>query len=415
MNERAFVLCGGLGTRLREAVADVPKVLAPIAGRPFLDLFVGALHRGGIRRIVLLAGHLGDQVEAYVRGPLRAAYPDVEVAVSIETTPLGTAGALQNARKLIDGTFLLVNGDTFLELDAPALLAAHRTAGSVVTIAGTEVHDASAFGSLDVVDGAVRGFREKGTAGPGLVNAGVYVLEPQVLDAIPSGRAVSLERETLPALLAGGKNVGAVKLPGSFVDIGTPDRWSALSHIEQTIRDSIATKERLLTIMPQIAAAAELLVACYRAGGKAIFFGNGGSAADAQHLAAEMESRFAFDRAPLPALALNANSSTVTAVGNDYGYDHVFARPLRAHAKPGDVAVAISTSGTSKNVLAAARIASELGLKLIALTGENSGPLAEFADVSIAVPSRTTARIQECHILVGHLLCGLIETALFQP
>src|SRR5439155_18819548 len=167
---------------------------------------------------------------------------------------------------------------------------------------------------------------------------------------------------------------------------------------------------RLLTIMPQIAAAAELLVACYRAGGKAIFFGNGGSAADAQHLAAEMESRFAFDRAPLPALALNANSSTVTAVGNDYGYDQVFARPLRAHAKPGDVAVAISTSGTSKNVLAAACIASELGIKLIALTGAHSGPLAEFADVSIAVPSRTTARIQECHILVGHLLCGLIET-----
>ena len=187
-----------------------------------------------------------------------------------------------------------------------------------------------------------------------------------------------------------------------------------VQHIEATIRDSIATKERVLVLAPQIAAAAELLVACYRSGGKAIFFGNGGSAADAQHLAAEMESRFAFDRAPLAALALHANSSTVTAIGNDYGYEDVFSRPLRAHARRGDVAVAISTSGTSRNVLAAARIKHELGIRLIALTGENTGPLGAYADVVIGVPSRSTARIQESHILIGHLLCGWIEHALFE-
>lgn len=184
--------------------------------------------------------------------------------------------------------------------------------------------------------------------------------------------------------------------------------------VEQSIRASLSVKEGLLGLVPTIARAAELMVECYQNGGKTIFFGNGGSAADAQHLAAEMECRYAFDRRPLPALALHANSSTVTAVANDYSYQDVFVRPLRAHARPGDVAIAISTSGTSKNILAAARLKQELGIGLIGLTGENGGPLGEFADVVIAVPSRVTARIQECHILVGHMLCEWVEDSLFK-
>jgi D-sedoheptulose 7-phosphate isomerase len=155
------------------------------------------------------------------------------------------------------------------------------------------------------------------------------------------------------------------------------------------------------------------LVNAYRAGNKAIFFGNGGSAADAQHLAAEMEGRFAFDRRPLPSVALHANVSTLTAIANDYAYEQVFARPLRAQARPGDVAVAISTSGTSKNVVAAAKLRRELGIQVIAMTGEGGGTLAEHADVLIAVPSRHVARIQESHILAGHLLCEWVERELF--
>lgn len=184
--------------------------------------------------------------------------------------------------------------------------------------------------------------------------------------------------------------------------------------IDSSIRDSIDTKQRLRELGPQIAAAAELLIECYRHGGKAIFFGNGGSAADAQHLAAELECRYAFDRKPLAALALHTNTSTVTAVSNDYAYEDLFARLLRAHARPGDVAVALTTSGTSKNVLAAARLREELGIKVIGLTGENGAPLGQHADVLIAVPSRVTARIQESHILVGHMLCEWLEQALFE-
>jgi D-sedoheptulose 7-phosphate isomerase len=184
--------------------------------------------------------------------------------------------------------------------------------------------------------------------------------------------------------------------------------------IDKLLGDSIAAsvalkQEVLATLAPQIGVAAELLATAYRSGNKAIFFGNGGSAADAQHLAAELECRFAFDRNPLPALALHGNTSTLTAVANDYRYEQVFARLLMAHARPGDVAVAITTSGTSKNVLAAARQRAELGIKLIALTGANGAALAPYADCVIAVPSTDTPRIQEAHITIGHVLCQWVE------
>jgi D-sedoheptulose 7-phosphate isomerase len=184
--------------------------------------------------------------------------------------------------------------------------------------------------------------------------------------------------------------------------------------IDKLLADSIAASVALKqkvgeTLGPQIRAAAKLLAAAYTAGNKAIFFGNGGSAADAQHLAAEMECRFAFDRRPLPALALHANTSTLTAVSNDYQYEQIFARLLQAHARPGDVAVAISTSGTSKNVVAAARCKTQLGIKLVALTGQNGSVLAPFADCVIAVPSNDTPRIQEAHITIGHVLCQWVE------
>src|SRR5450432_4273 len=184
----------------------------------------------------------------------------------------------------------------------------------------------------------------------------------------------------------------------------------------ESFEASIALKRRLLeTALPAVRTAAEILVNAYRTDRKVLFFGNGGSAADAQHLAAEMEGRFGFDRRPLPALALHANVSTLTAIANDYSYEQVFSRLLTAHARPGDVAVAITTSGASKNVLAAARLKQELGIKLVALTGENGAALAPFADVVIAVPSRDTARIQESHILIGHILCEFVERSLFVP
>jgi D-sedoheptulose 7-phosphate isomerase len=174
-----------------------------------------------------------------------------------------------------------------------------------------------------------------------------------------------------------------------------------------------AKRATLAALLPAMVAAGEALIACYRGGGKAMLCGNGGSAADAQHLAAEFVGRFLTERRPLPALALHANSSALTAIGNDYGYDQTFARQVEAFARPGDVVVGLTTSGNSGNVVEAFRRAHALGLRTIALTGRSGGKLREHADYLLNVPSDETPRIQECHILMGHCLCEAVEQALF--
>ncbi len=155
--------------------------------------------------------------------------------------------------------------------------------------------------------------------------------------------------------------------------------------------------------------AALLITRCLRNGGKVLFFGNGGSAADAQHLAAELVGRFVRERAGLPAIALTTDSSILTAVGNDYGFEQVFARQIQALGRAGDVAVALSTSGNSANVLEGVKEARKRKLKTIGLTGKDGGALAQRADVAVTIPSTSTARIQECHIAIGHLFCELVD------
>jgi D-sedoheptulose 7-phosphate isomerase len=183
--------------------------------------------------------------------------------------------------------------------------------------------------------------------------------------------------------------------------------------LRKNIQSSIEVHSRLLeACLPALSGAAEALIAAYRSGHKAIFFGNGGSAADAQHLAAEFVGRYLLERPPLPALALHANTSSVTAIANDYGYDQVFARQLQALAAPGDVAVGISTSGNSRSVLEALAVARKMGVATIGLTGASGGRMREMVDVLIAAPSSETPRIQECHVLVGHALCDAVEQAL---
>jgi D-sedoheptulose 7-phosphate isomerase len=185
--------------------------------------------------------------------------------------------------------------------------------------------------------------------------------------------------------------------------------------VRAAIAASIAAKEALLADEEAVAAvarAAATVSASLAGGGKVWLFGNGGSAADAQHIAAELVGRFGPDRRALPAEALTTNSSILTAVANDYGFDEIFARQLEASARPGDVAIGISTSGASENVLRGLRKARELGLETVALTGGNGGALRDAAAECIVVPDSETPRIQECHLLIGHVLCQLVEAAL---
>lgn len=159
--------------------------------------------------------------------------------------------------------------------------------------------------------------------------------------------------------------------------------------------------------------AAELMTETLSQGGRVLFCGNGGSAADAQHLAAELSGRYLKDRKPLDGVALTCNSSAVTAVANDYGYEEAFARQVEAHGRRGDVLVAISTGGNSPNVVNAAKRAKDIGISVVAMTGSSECELAGFADVVIAVPSTNTPRIQEMHIFAGHTICEIVEDNLF--
>lgn len=174
----------------------------------------------------------------------------------------------------------------------------------------------------------------------------------------------------------------------------------------------LATSEAL---KPGVMEAAAAVIQSLQTGGKVLFCGNGGSAADAQHLAAEFEGRFLRDRRPLPAMALSTNSSSVTAIGNDYGFEQVFARAVEAHGRTGDVLVCISTSGDSPNTVRAAEVARSRGLRVVSLTGEGGGKLARNSDVVLAVPSKATPRIQEMHILLGHIICEIVEDHFAQP
>ena len=183
--------------------------------------------------------------------------------------------------------------------------------------------------------------------------------------------------------------------------------------IAQLEESAEVKRQTIETAVDSIEAAAQMLIDCYRTGGKVLLCGNGGSAADAQHLAAELISRLKLERAAIPALALTTNTSLLTAIGNDYKYDLVFVRQVEAFGRAGDVLIAISTSGESENVIKAVEFSRMQGIKSIALTGAKGGRLAEKVDIAIKIPSDNVQRIQECHITVGHILCELIESALY--
>ena len=184
--------------------------------------------------------------------------------------------------------------------------------------------------------------------------------------------------------------------------------------IQRQLLDSSKTlAETAQTQLPTLEKAAEALIATFRAGNKIMTFGNGGSACDAQNFADELVGRFERNRPPLPAISLTVNTSDLTSIANDFGYENVFSRQLEAHAKPGDIAVAISTSGNSANVLKAVEAAKKKNLLVIGLTGRKGGKLKDLCDLCVCVPSDTVARIQEAHIAVIQIWCGLIEDALF--
>jgi len=185
--------------------------------------------------------------------------------------------------------------------------------------------------------------------------------------------------------------------------------------VKKCIRASIEVKSKVISdekLLSQVVKLAEACVASLESGGKIIFCGNGGSFADAQHISAELTSRFLFDRPSLASIVLGANSSSISAIGNDYGYENVFSREIESIANKSDIIIAITTSGNSKNILKALDIAKSKGILSFVFTGQSNGKLEDFCEV-LNIPSNDTARIQECHILIGHIICQIIEDKIF--
>jgi NDP-sugar pyrophosphorylase family protein len=218
----ALVLCGGFGTRLRSVLGTLPKVLAPIAGRPFLAYQLSFLRGQGLTDVVLCTGHAADQVEACCGD---GSHWGLRLRYSREPRPLGTAGALKHAQSLIGSNpFLVLNGDTFVGADLARLVRDHTASDAALTLAVAEVADLARFGAVTLdPDGRVTAFGEKGRSGPGRINAGIYAADAAVLGRIPSGGAVSLEYDVFPALV--GKGLRGTTISGPFLDIGTEETY----------------------------------------------------------------------------------------------------------------------------------------------------------------------------------------------
>ena len=194
------------------------------------------------------------------------------------------------------------------------------------------------------------------------------------------------------------------------------NRNDMIDLIKERINSSIEVKRKILqneVLLQNLEQAVEMITLCFKTGNKVFFCGNGGSAADAQHLAAEFSGRFYFDRAPLPAEALHCNTSYLTAISNDYNFDIIYSRLIAGLAKKGDVLVGLSTSGNAKNVVQSFEKAKEMGVYTIGFTGESGGLMKDLSDILLNVPSNNTPRIQESHILIGHIICEFVEKAIF--
>lgn len=231
-----------------------------------------------------------------------------------------------------------------------------------------------------------------------------------VADALPDVRAVAKWVTRLPG---GG---GAVREVADRVISSRQNTDPAIEWARQSVWQSLEVKQAIAgseQLLSQIVRVARAMTEVLRGGGRVFFFGNGGSAADSQHLAAELVGRFARERRALPAMALSVNSSVVTAIGNDYGYEQVFSRQLEGLARAGDMAIGITTSGNSANVIRAIEAGRAMGLRTVAMTGARGGQIRAAADECLCVPSPLTPRIQEGHILIGHMLCEYVERALF--
>ena len=416
------------------AISDRPKAMAQVAGRPFLEWLLLSLLRNGVARVTLCTGYMSGLIKDHFGDGTQLG---MRIAYSQEAAPLGTGGAVRAAAEERPARrYLVLNGDSYCAFDLPKFVTEHKAKNARASLWLTQVRDSLMYGRVGLGYGmSIESFAEKSpVGGPALVNAGVYLLEAEVVHGIEAGRPVSLEREVLPGLV--GKGLYGVPGNGPFIDIGTPSSYiqaedllrEELSRLEsesrsprdvaqvaQRLLETSALQRRIAEELPTgVMAAARVITECFKRGGKIMLCGNGGSAADCQHMAAEFVSLLSprFERPALPALALTTDTSFLTAFANDRGFEGIFERQLRALGRPSDILIAISTSGTSRNVVRAVNAARELGITTVGLLGEG-GVLTSMVDWAIVVPSRNTQLVQEGLLPIEHVICDLVERSLY--
>jgi phosphoheptose isomerase len=409
--------------------------MADVGGRPFLEWILGGLRRQGIREVTLSTGYLGEVIAGYFGDGERMA---MKISYSKDPRPLGTAGAIRHAVGDDNRDQVLVlNGDSYCPVDLSRLRELHTSRQASASLWLLEVPDARRYGAVEITsDGKVAAFVEKpAKPGPSLISAGVYLFEPEVITMIPAGEPLQVETAVFPKLINRGLH-GFVG-DGIFIDIGTPESYrraaelmtnemihldgnkmgeDRLERVEQHLHGSASLQRETATRCGRaIVDAADVIAAAFRSGCKVLLCGNGGSAADCQHMAAEFVSALTkeFQRPALAALALTTDTSVITAFANDFGFEGVFERQVLALGKPGDVLVAISTSGSSMNVRRAVKAARSLGMHTVGLLGEG-GPLTNEVELRVVVPSRNTQFVQEALLPVEHTICDLVERTLYQ-
>jgi len=426
----AIILAGGLGTRLRDVVPDLPKPMADVGGKPFLHHQLEYLISQGFSSVVISTGYKSDHIVDYISKSDLA----IQVSYSHETFPLGTGGAIKKALTLITDQELVAifNGDTYLPLNFNSVYALLDKNVPLTVISGPAQNHERRYSSISM-DSSCYIIDDTEESPLNLVSLGCYIANPvylsKELEQLPL--SFSFESTYLPVAISR-RYVKALAVASPFLDIGVPsDYSSATTFITQNKPPSTPAADILFSCIVEQSSilynlanndnlslsfcrAVSALCLAIRNNSTIYAAGNGGSASDASHFVGELVSRLVFDRPPIKAESLTTDLSVITAIANDFSYDYVFKRQLEAKLGPNDVFVAISTSGKSENILNSIDYALDTGASVVVLTGLGFETTRDSDNLIIMpVPSYDTARIQESYQILIHALCHSVEYNLF--
>ncbi len=426
---RAMILAAGHGTRLRPLTERLPKPMIPVGGRTLLEHTIEQLSAAGVQEIAVnlhahagvIADHLGDGSRFGVR-----------ITYSFEPQLLGTAGAMKALEHFFsEGPFFVVYGDVYTRVDLQQLLDHHRSRRALATIALRRPDDVSQCGIVQMdEDGWITDFVEKPESvddpADAWANGGVYVVEPAVLRHIRRDAEQDFGRDVFPALVRSGRAVAGFRSDGGCWDVGSVGRLRQVdllfrsSSLANPRRQAIgsAVSEYLTKVQAAVDSldrgcvvrAAELILDARARGNRVYIIGNGGSASTASHMAADLSRAAAeTEGPPLHCRCLSDSVAVLSAWGNDVGFESVFDLQLSQIVEPGDVLIAISASGKSPNILAAAELARSRGAYVLAFAGFGGGPLATNADVAVVVGSSEYGPVEDLHLLLNHLVAAVMR------